>query len=151
MFNRILSLVKPFALGLAAIAFIGLAQSEARADEVFIAGNTAANGAGDATGAPTPGPNVDGAVASNGHNLLGVATEATGFTGPGDQTNANPMLAPLADNGGPTQTMELLPGSPAIDAGNNDTCSPRDQRRVPRPRDGDNDGTSICDIGSFEY
>ena len=80
-------------------------------ENTIIAGNTAANGAGDTTGAPTPGPNVDGAVTSNGHNLLGVPTEATGFTGTGDLTDANPMLAPLADNGGPTETMELLPGS----------------------------------------
>jgi hypothetical protein len=31
----------------------------------------------------------------------------------------NPMLAPLAFNGGPTQTHALLPGSPAINGGNN--------------------------------
>jgi hypothetical protein len=86
-------------------------------ENTIIAGNTAANGAGDTTGAPVPGPNVDGAVISNGHNLLGVATEATGFTGTGDQTGANPMLAALADNGGPTQTMALSVSSPAIDAG----------------------------------
>ncbi|MEO8433388.1 MAG: choice-of-anchor Q domain-containing protein, partial [Pyrinomonadaceae bacterium] len=75
-------------------------------------GNTAANGLGDTTGAPTPGPNVDGNVTSAGHNLIGVATEATGFSGVGDQLGANPMLAALADNGGPTQTMALTPGSP---------------------------------------
>jgi hypothetical protein len=86
-------------------------------ENTIIAGNTAANGLGDTTGAPTPGPNVDGAVTSNGHNLLGIATDATGFTGSGDQTGANPMLSPLADNGGPTHTMALLTGSPAIDAG----------------------------------
>ena len=82
-------------------------------ENTIIAGNTAANGLGDTTGAPTPGPNVDGTITSNGHNLLGVATDAGGFTGTGDLTGANPMLAALADNGGPTQTMELLPGSPS--------------------------------------
>src|SRR5205085_3482402 len=50
-------------------------------ENTIIAGNTAANGTGDTTGAPTDGPNVDGAVTSNGHNLLGITTEATGFTG----------------------------------------------------------------------
>lgn len=40
MFNRIMALAKPFALGIAAIAFLTLAQSQARADEVFIAGST---------------------------------------------------------------------------------------------------------------
>jgi hypothetical protein len=86
-------------------------------ENTIISGNTAANGTGDTTSAPTPGPNVDGAVNSNGHNLLGVATEASGFGGPGDLTGADPMLAALADNGGPTQTMALTAGSQAIDAG----------------------------------
>ncbi len=122
-------------------------------ENTIIAGNTAANGAGDTTGAPTPGPNVDGAVTSNGHNLLGTAAEATGFTGTGDQTGAIPMLAALADNGGPTQTMALLPGSPAIDAGVAAGAS-FDQRGRPRTFDDlgvvnapTSDGT---DIGAFE-
>jgi hypothetical protein len=122
-------------------------------ENTIIAGNTAANGAGDTTGAPIPGPNVDGAVNSNGHNLLGVATEATGFTGAGDLTGANPMLAALADNGGPTQTMALSPGSPAIDAGVAAGAT-FDQRGKPRtyndPVVADamtGDGT---DIGAFE-
>ena len=122
-------------------------------ENTIIAGNTAANGLGDTTGAPTPGPNVDGAVTSNGHNLLGVATEATGFTGPGDQTGANPMLAALADNGGPTQTMALNPGSPAIDAGVASGAS-FDQRGKARtyndPGVGDTGGSDGTDIGAFE-
>ena len=122
-------------------------------ENTIIAGNSAANGAGDTTGAPTPGPNVDGAVTSNGHNLLGVATDATGFTGTGDQTGANPMLAALADNGGPTQTMALTAGSPAIDAGVAAGAT-FDQRGRPRTFDdpgvanaATSDGT---DIGAFE-
>lgn len=119
----------------------------------IIAGNTAANGAGDTSGAPTPGPNVDGGVNSNGHNLLGVATNAAGFTGTGDQTGADPMLAALADNGGPTRTMALTAGSPAIDAGVAAGAS-FDQRGKPRTFDdpgvanvATGDGT---DIGAFE-
>ncbi len=122
-------------------------------ENTIIADNTAANGAGDTTGAPVPGPNVDGAVVSNGHNLLGNPAEATGFVGVGDQTGANPMLAALADNGGPTQTMEPLPGSPAIDAGVA-SGSTFDQRGMPRTVDdpgvanaATSDGT---DIGAFE-
>ena len=122
-------------------------------ENTIIAGNTAANGLGDTTGAPVPGPNVDGAVTSNGHNLLGVATEATGFTGTGDQTGANPMLAALDDNGGPTRTMALTPGSPAIDAGVA-AGSSFDQRGKARTYDdpgvvnaATSDGT---DIGAFE-
>ena len=47
----------------------------------------------------------------------------------------------------------LLPGSPAIDAGNPDSsmCPPTDQRGVNRPQDGDGDGRRICDIGAYEY
>ncbi len=119
----------------------------------IIAGNTSANGLGDSAGAPTPGPNVDGTVTSNGHNLLGIATDAGGFGGPGDKSGANAMLAALADNGGPTQTMALSAGSPAIDAG----VAARttfDQRGQPRTSDDPgvaNAPTSdATDIGAFE-
>ena len=122
-------------------------------ENTIVSGNTAANGTGNNPGAFTPGPNVDGAVSSNGHNLLGVTTEATGFTGTGDLTGANPMLAALADNGGPTETMELLPGSDAIDAGVA-AGSTFDQRGEPRTQDDPavlNEPTSDgTDIGAFE-
>jgi hypothetical protein len=60
---------------------------------------------------------------------------------------ADAMLGPLQDNGGPTETHDLLPGSPAIDAGSMDECPPpdTDQRGVARPQ-----GTA-CDIGAVEY
>lgn len=122
-------------------------------ENTIVAANTAANGAGNNTGAFVPGPNVDGAVTSNGHNLLDVVTEATGFTGTGDLTAANPNLAPLADNGGPTETMEPQPGSDAIDAGVAAGAT-LDQRGEPRtlddpavPNEPTSDGT---DIGAFE-
>jgi hypothetical protein len=122
-------------------------------ENTIIAGNTAANGAGDAAGAPVPGPNVDGTVISNGHNLLGVATDAGGFVGPGDLTGANPALAALADNGGPTETMALSTGSAAIDKGVAAGAT-LDQRGQPRTFDAPgvanaptSDGT---DIGAYE-
>ncbi|MGA9423102.1 MAG: choice-of-anchor Q domain-containing protein [Rhodanobacteraceae bacterium] len=49
---------------------------------------------------------------------------------PPDTIDGDPMLAPLADNGGPTPTHALIPGSPAIDAGNNLAGLPYDQRRT---------------------
>ena len=122
-------------------------------ENTIIANNTAANGVGDTTGAPTPGPDVDGTVTSNGHNLIGNVTEATGFSGTGDLTGANPMLDSLADNGGPTKTMKLLTGSDAIDAGVASGAT-FDQRGKSRtyddpgvPNEATSDGT---DIGAFE-
>ena len=55
----------------------------------------------------------------------------------------DPMLAPLADNGGPTASVALLPGSPAIDAAGA-VCPPVDQRGVTRP------ARAACDVGAFE-
>lgn len=59
------------------------------------------------------------------------------------------VLHPLADNGGPTWTHALRRGSPAIDAGVG-SCLSHDQRSITRPRDGDGDGTTICDLGAYE-
>ena len=59
--------------------------------------------------------------------------------------SADPLLGSLQDNGGFTQTMALLPGSPAIDAGDNANCPATDQRGVTRPQG------SGCDIGAYEY
>lgn len=56
-----------------------------------------------------------------------------------------PRFGPLADNGGPTLTHALMPGSPAIDAGYTITCPAMDQRNVARPYG------AACDIGAFEF
>lgn len=61
-----------------------------------------------------------------------------------DQVVANAGLGPLADNGGPTLTQALLPGSPAIDSADDAVCPAVDQRGVTRPQ-----GVR-CDVGSFE-
>jgi len=72
-----------------------------------------------------------GQTTSAGYNLS--SDNADGLlNGPGDQINTEPMLGPLQDNGGPTLTHALLPGSPAIDAGNpNFTPPPFDDQRGP--------------------
>ena len=62
----------------------------------------------------------------------------------GPTFSGDPLLGSLADNGGPTWTFALLPGSPAIDKGSNAACLSTDQRSVPRPQGG------VCDIGAFE-
>jgi len=87
------------------------------------------------------------ALTDLGSNFADDHTCGTGFTNiiPGVDYDVV-----LADNGGPTQTHALLPGSVAIDAGS-DECPPTDQRGVDRPLDGDGDGISRCDAGPFEY
>jgi hypothetical protein len=88
-----------------------------------------------------------GQATSLGYNLS--SDDGAGILiGTGDQINTDPMLGPLQDNGGPTFTHELLPGSPAIDAGDPSFAPPPsfDQRGPGFPRVS---GSGI-DIGSFE-
>jgi CSLREA domain-containing protein len=84
-----------------------------------------------------------GTMGTNVNNLVEDGSCAALFSG-------DPLLAPLANNGGPTATHALLPGSPAVDAGDNTACLATDQRGFPRPIDGDENGSAICDIGAFE-
>jgi CSLREA domain-containing protein len=65
----------------------------------------------------------------------------------GSLNETNPMLEPLAENGGPTKTMALKATSPAISAGSKAACPAIDQRGVTRPQPGD----ASCDIGAYEY
>ncbi len=99
------------------------------------------------------GPNCGAVIGSNGHNA---STDGScGLTGPGDSNNANVLISPLADNGGPTRTHALLQGgcqgdvcvppNQAIDGGDNVGCPATDQRGVGRPI-----GVA-CDIGAYEY
>jgi CSLREA domain-containing protein len=83
-------------------------------------------------------------------NASGVNLVMDGTCGSSFPSNTDPQLGPLADNGGPTQTMALLPGSPALDAADDTICaaapvSGLDQRGVTRPQ-----GTH-CDIGAYEF
>ena len=79
---------------------------------------------------------------SRGHNLASDRT--CPFRLPGDLPGTNPRLGPLASNGGPTDTLALLPGSPAINTGGSAGCPATDQRGVPRP-------PGHCDIGAFQF
>jgi hypothetical protein len=89
-------------------------------------------------------------IGSAGHNLTDTASTDCDLTGATDTVSTNPLLGALANNGGATQTHLPLTGSPAIDHGDPLACPPADQRPSPRPRDGDNNGSSICDIGAVE-
>jgi hypothetical protein len=95
------------------------------------------------------GGECSGVMISLGHNLdRGVSC---GLTATGDLSNADPLLGPTSGIlGDPTRTLPLLPGSPAIDAGDNNGCPTTDQRGLPRPVDGNGDGVARCDMGAFE-
>jgi hypothetical protein len=87
---------------------------------------------------------ISGGIISLGHNLAD--DDTCEFTDPSDLVVADAMLGPLQDNGGPSETHALLPGSPAIDAGSLDCPPPAtDQRGVARPQG------AACDIGAVEY
>jgi len=96
--------------------------------------------------------NCENTVISNGYNLSSDAS--CHFSNSGDLNDTDPMLGPLQDNGGPTQTQALPSGSPAIDAGNPSGCTDgngnllkTDQRGKPRP---DKEDTGGCDMGAYE-
>ena len=76
------------------------------------------------------------------HNLCSDASAVS--QGTGNLNNVDPQLSPLTDNGGPTLTHAVRPGSVAIDAARNDICPVADQRGVSRPQHG------LCDIGAYE-
>ncbi len=78
---------------------------------------------------------------SGGHNLLSTDDNCSGFDGPGDAVQANPRIGQLKRNGGPTETVALKNGSPAIGKAGNDAPG-KDQRG--RERD------NQPDIGAFE-
>jgi LPXTG-site transpeptidase (sortase) family protein len=108
--------------------------------ENSILANNTANGVGsDCSNFGTLATNINNLIENNNSlNPCGVPS-----------LTADPNLGPLQDNGGPTHTMALLPGSPAIDAGNNTVCttspvSGLDQRGTTRPQG------STCDIGAYE-
>lgn len=89
-----------------------------------------------------PGGNTFGTIGDGGYNLS--SDNSCNFTNTGSVNNTNPKLGPLADNGGPTPTLALLPGSPAVDAAPLAGAPATDQRGVSRPRG------SAPDIGAVE-
>lgn len=125
----------------------------------ILAGNTAAMDGPDCTN----DDGLSGTITSQGYNLVGIDDQCAGeFNATGDLkgTLASPLpagLLSLLNNGGDTLTRALQGSSLAVDAGNPGGCRDetgallaQDQRGFPRKADGDSDGSSICDIGSFE-
>ena len=107
-------------------------------------GGAAHGGAGTATlqnsiAADNAAPSCAG-ITDGGHNI---SFPDAGCPG----ANVDPKLAALADNGGPTKTRALEPGSPALDAvpASGAGCAATDQRGVARPQQ------AACDIGAYEH
>jgi len=105
--------------------------------------------------AANAGGDISGTIDTASHSLIGDAASSGGIQNGvnGNIVGVDPLLAPLRNNGGPTRTHPLRPGSPAINAGNNcvltgngcgdgNPALTTDQRGMPR------NGT--VDIGSFE-
>jgi CSLREA domain-containing protein len=130
---------------------------------VTVSGNAAGGAFRDSQGTLTlkntivannPGGNCAGGITASGYSLDSGAT--CGLAGAGDQSNADPKLGPLANNGGSTRTHALESGSPAIDTADPAAppggCSYVDQRNSPR-QDIANVGTpgTQCDKGAFEF
>jgi hypothetical protein len=93
-----------------------------------------------------------GSVTSGGYNLASDNGDSF-LINTTDRINIDPLLGPLANNGGPTFTHALLPGSPAIDKGKN-FGSTTDQRGFPRTVDdpciANASGGDGSDIGALE-
>jgi hypothetical protein len=118
---------------------------------MLVAGNTINSGDN------SSGPDLKGKFISGGHNLIGIAegANAPGFNGPGDRTGTaasplDPNLGPLQNNGGPTQTMLPLPGSPLLGAGDASLAPTTDQRGLSRPTGGPTDigAVQVTGVGS---
>jgi hypothetical protein len=114
----------------------GIYGSQVSMQGTIVAGNSAARG-----------PDFDGQLAVTGYNLIGNSSLGGGF-GATDLLDVDPQLGPLANNGGPTQTMALSCGSPAIDASDPNFQGPpyRDQRGAGYARV----VNGVADIGAYE-
>jgi hypothetical protein len=123
------------------IATDGVSQATLRA--TILAGN-GTNCSGFISG---PGQ-APGVVMSDGANFS--SDSSCSFAAVGDRNRTDPLLEPLANNGGATWTHALRPESPAVDAaGSCDLVS--DQRGVARPQAGTPEMPPACDSGSYEF
>lgn len=135
------------AAGIATLAHVTIASNAATTNGGGINNTATTSLKGVLLSGNTPA-NCSGGVTSNGHNLESGAS--CGLGTPGDIYNVSASLGAFADHGGPTDTIDLLTGSPAIDAADNAACPATDQRGVVRPVDGNGDTTAVCDIGAYE-
>lgn len=136
-------------------AHAGGLYAEGKGATASIAGSIfAGNVVGSGSGPQTPrdlATRTYGKISSADYNIVVNSGGVLSPYGPHDQFGVDPLLVPLAYNGGRTQTYAIGPGSPAIDAGNPSFVGnlvATDQRGLPRasPVPG---GTA--DVGAYEY
>jgi hypothetical protein len=101
-----------------------------------------------------PAGNCAGTIIDNGYNISDDAS--CGFSATGSLNNTNPMLdvGGLENNGGPTETISLLPGSPAIDAIPLAACTDQESRPINTDQRGalrPDVGEDRCDVGAYEF
>lgn len=93
--------------------------------------------------AAAAGGNGLGPVVDAGYNLS--SDDSLELGGAGSRIQTDPKLGPLGNYGGPTATLALLSGSPAIDAGDPQLAGQPDQRGLSRPQG------AAPDIGAYEF
>ncbi|HLO31188.1 MAG TPA: choice-of-anchor Q domain-containing protein, partial [Anaerolineales bacterium] len=88
-------------------------------------------------------PDCSSVVASSNHNIIGSTAGCTVISGIGDHFNVDPLINSTLTGNLPVHALQA--GSPAINAGDNNTCLSNDQRGITRPQD------STCDVGAYEF
>lgn len=127
----------------------GLSESKPVLTNVILWGDTGSNGR-EIYNKGSALPIINFSIVQGGDSGIGGDGGLTAFSSGFENINADPLLSPLGSYGGFTKTMPLKLGSPAIDHGTNTGCPSTDQRGLPRPKDGDGNGTKICDMGATE-
>jgi CSLREA domain-containing protein len=94
------------------------------------------------------GGNCEASIISVGYNIDSDGTCGLGATG--DLSKINPKLGPLKNNGGPTLTHALLPGSPAIDVGDPTGCIDHNGAVIATDQRG-RSRSGRCDVGAIEF
>jgi hypothetical protein len=121
---------------------VGSGGGLAEGGNIYVTGGTTMTLANSIVAYSVGAPNCFGILADGGYNIS--SDDSCAFTGPGSLNRVDPKLRSLADNGGPTRTMGLFLGSPAINTGDPLVFPSTDQRGVMRPQG------PRSDIGAYE-
>jgi hypothetical protein len=120
--------------------YVAKALASATLRDDIIANNLAGKLPADVAGPIDPASAFN--LIGDGSALTGISNGANGNQVGTDAAPIDPLLGPLQDNGGPTLTQALLPGSPALDAGSGESTADTDQRGISRVR--------VIDVGAYQ-